>query len=161
MKLFAQRVTEAAVLVAGEVVFPTGRGILCFVGIHKNDKDGDADWIAQKLLSMFYWEADDGTPWKKGIPEIQSEVTVAFEPGLVCEVAFDSRPATPNLMDSKDAEGPFAKVVAKSKAADNLVKVFTAPFAGNKKPPRNMASLAWRKSIFLLYLIVVCRKLLG
>jgi D-Tyr-tRNAtyr deacylase len=85
MKLTVQRVTETTVLVAGEVVFRIGRGILCFVGIHKNNKDGDADWIAQRLLSMFYLEADYSTHWKKGIPEIQGEVVLPFQPGLMCE----------------------------------------------------------------------------
>lgn len=50
MRVVLQRVTSASVRVEGEVVGQAGRGLLCFVGIGRDDTDEDAEFCCRRLL---------------------------------------------------------------------------------------------------------------
>ena len=47
-----QRVTEAQVVVAGEVVGRIGPGLLALVAVHATDAGADVAWTAAKLVSL-------------------------------------------------------------------------------------------------------------
>ena len=47
-----QRVTEASVTVAGEVVGRIGGGLVALVAVHDTDVDPDVAWTAAKLASL-------------------------------------------------------------------------------------------------------------
>lgn len=47
-----QRVTEASVTVAGEVVGQIGRGLLALVAVHATDSEQDVIWTAGKLVAL-------------------------------------------------------------------------------------------------------------
>jgi D-tyrosyl-tRNA(Tyr) deacylase len=50
MKVVLQRVTSGAVNVEGKVVGSIGKGILCLVGIGRDDTDEDAEWCSRRIL---------------------------------------------------------------------------------------------------------------
>ncbi len=52
MKALLQRVTGASVSVAGEVVGRIGRGLVVFVGVANGDTVRDAQYLAQKTVSL-------------------------------------------------------------------------------------------------------------
>ena len=56
MRIVVQRVSEAQVVVAGEVVGKIGKGALVFLAVHKDDDPEKIPWLAQKLvhLRMFH-----------------------------------------------------------------------------------------------------------
>ena len=66
MRLVLQRVTEASVVVDGEVVGSIGAGLLVLVGISEEDEGQSAhttiEWACRKLLGIRLWEAD-GKAW--------------------------------------------------------------------------------------------------
>jgi D-tyrosyl-tRNA(Tyr) deacylase len=131
MKLTVQRLDSVTVLLNGSVICHFEKGILCFVGFHKNDKAGknaDVDWIGSKVVSMFYWEADDGTPWKKGIADIQGSILVVPEPGLLASVDNSDQPNFDDVMPPEAAAQAYAKLLAKIKSAYIADKVFGVPF---------------------------------
>jgi D-tyrosyl-tRNA(Tyr) deacylase len=133
MKLTLQRVANCVVLVGEEVICRIEQGILCFIGFHKNDKDGDMDWIGKKALSMFYWDSDTGVPWKKGISEAQASVVVVPEPGLIATVDFDDRPNFDDVMPPSAANQLYDKLVALMKRTYAADKVFGVPFDASKR----------------------------
>jgi D-aminoacyl-tRNA deacylase len=52
MRVLLQRVSEARVEVAGEVVGKIGRGLLLFAGIRTGDAHQDADYLADKVVHL-------------------------------------------------------------------------------------------------------------
>jgi D-tyrosyl-tRNA(Tyr) deacylase len=52
MRALVQRVTRAAVEVAGEEVAAIGPGLLVLLGVTHSDTPGEADWIAAKIHSL-------------------------------------------------------------------------------------------------------------
>lgn len=50
MRIVAQRVSQASVSVSGSTVGEIGHGILVFLGVSRDDKEEDADYLLDKLL---------------------------------------------------------------------------------------------------------------
>ena len=44
-----------------------GRGIVALVGIHRDDRQGDADWLARKLTGVRIFPSDDGKQWNRSV----------------------------------------------------------------------------------------------
>ena len=57
--MVVQRVREASVSVDGEEVSRIGRGVCALLGVGEGDEEGDADWLAEKLVHLRIFE-DDG-----------------------------------------------------------------------------------------------------
>ena len=68
MRLVIQRVTEASVVVDGEVVGSIGRGLCVLCGIHADDDESAAEWAARKLLGIRLWEAN-GKAWASSVSQ--------------------------------------------------------------------------------------------
>lgn len=60
MRLVIQRVTQASVTVAGEVVGRCGRGLCVLVGVTHGDTEADADWLAEKTANLRIFEDEAG-----------------------------------------------------------------------------------------------------
>lgn len=52
MRLILQRVSEASVTISGKVHASIGVGFLLLLGIHEDDAETDADWLAGKVARM-------------------------------------------------------------------------------------------------------------
>jgi len=60
MRAVVQRVSQASVRVAGEVISSMGEGLLVLLGVGKNDAEGDADYLAEKILNLRIFLGEDG-----------------------------------------------------------------------------------------------------
>lgn len=60
MKVVIQRVHEASVRVDGSIVGSIGKGLLIFLGIHKDDTEEDAAWICKKIAALRVFEDAQG-----------------------------------------------------------------------------------------------------
>ena len=52
MRALVQRVSRAAVTVAGEEVAKIGPGLLVLLGVHVSDTEAQADWLAAKVRAL-------------------------------------------------------------------------------------------------------------
>lgn len=52
MRSLIQRVTEARVLVGGQVTGSIGTGLLIFIGIAAADRNADADYLVDRIIGM-------------------------------------------------------------------------------------------------------------
>lgn len=52
MRLILQRVSEASVTISGKVHASIGVGFLLLLGIHEDDAEADADWLAGKVARL-------------------------------------------------------------------------------------------------------------
>lgn len=60
MRACVQRVSDAKVVVDGEVVGEIGRGLVVLLGVAQGDTTADAEWMADKTLSLRIFEDDEG-----------------------------------------------------------------------------------------------------
>ena len=74
MRLVVQRVTEAAVHVNGELISQIGKGLMVLVGISKDDKPEDAQFLAKKLVNLRLFENDQGKSWDKSVKDKKLEI---------------------------------------------------------------------------------------
>jgi len=55
MRAVLQRVKSASVTVDGQVVSKIGPGLLCLIGVGKDDVAADAEYICRKILNIRLW----------------------------------------------------------------------------------------------------------
>ena len=60
MKAVVQRVVDASVTVDGVVKGAVQRGLLVYLGVAVDDKEKDADWLAEKIANLRIFEDQDG-----------------------------------------------------------------------------------------------------
>ena len=60
MKAVIQRVKEARVRVEREVVGEIGRGLLVFLGVHREDGEKDAQFLINKIPYLRIFEDEEG-----------------------------------------------------------------------------------------------------
>ena len=60
MRALVQRVVRASVSVDGEVVSAIGPGLLVLLGVGREDSEGDADWLADKVRALRIFPDADG-----------------------------------------------------------------------------------------------------
>jgi D-tyrosyl-tRNA(Tyr) deacylase len=60
LRAVVQRVREASVAVGGEPVSAIGPGLLVLLGVGREDKDADADYLAEKIVHLRIFEDESG-----------------------------------------------------------------------------------------------------
>ncbi|MEM9998173.1 MAG: D-aminoacyl-tRNA deacylase [Bacteroidota bacterium] len=60
MIALVQRVSEASVTVADDTVGAIGPGLLVLLGIHRDDTEAEATWLARKVASLRVFPDEDG-----------------------------------------------------------------------------------------------------
>jgi len=60
MRALLRRVLHASVSVGGAVVGEIGPGVLVYLGVSRNDREEDAAWVINKLLSIRIFEDGEG-----------------------------------------------------------------------------------------------------
>jgi D-aminoacyl-tRNA deacylase len=60
MRAIIQRVTQAKVTIDSEIVGQIDRGLVVLLGIAIDDSDGDADYLAQKIVSLRIFDDLEG-----------------------------------------------------------------------------------------------------
>ena len=60
MRAVVQRVSDARVLVDGQCIGEIERGLLVYLGVHKDDTDKDFDYILDKVINLRIFSDDAG-----------------------------------------------------------------------------------------------------
>ncbi|HWD66317.1 MAG TPA: D-aminoacyl-tRNA deacylase [Solirubrobacteraceae bacterium] len=60
MRALVQRVSRASVSVDGRVVSEIGSGLVVLLGVHVDDRESDADWLADKVRALRVFPDGDG-----------------------------------------------------------------------------------------------------
>jgi D-tyrosyl-tRNA(Tyr) deacylase len=92
MKVVVQRVTEASVEIAGDVVGRIGHGLVVLVGVEQGDMASDADWLAGKVAGLRIFPDESGK-MNRSLAEIRGEALVVSQFTLLADAARGNRPS--------------------------------------------------------------------
>ena len=116
MRLVIQRVSRAAVRVAGEAVSQIGPGLLILVGVGRDDAEEEIEWLAGKVFNLRIFEDDEGK-MNRSLPETGGEILVVPQFTLYGDVRRGRRPSWAGAADPDVAE---RRVEAFSTALETL-----------------------------------------
>ena len=97
MKAVIQRVKEARVRVEREVVGEIGRGLLVFLGVHREDGEKDAQFLINKIPYLRIFEDEEGR-MNRSVHEIGGEILLVSQFTLVAIVGGGYVPALTRLL---------------------------------------------------------------
>lgn len=125
MRAVVQRVREARVSVAGELVAEMGEGLLALVGVARGDGPGDAAALAEKLARLRVFE-DAGGRMNRSLLETGGTLGVVSQFTLLGDVRRGRRPSFAEAAPPEDAEPLVEALVSGARAAG--VPVVTGRF---------------------------------
>lgn len=115
MRAVVQRVSHAAVTVAGEVVGQIGRGFLVLLGVEDGDGQDEVVYMAQKVAGLRVFEDAEGK-MNLGLDEVGGAMLVVSQFTL--------------LGDCRKGRRPSFIQAARPELADELYRAFCAEVRG-------------------------------
>jgi D-tyrosyl-tRNA(Tyr) deacylase len=132
MITIVQRVSEAKVVVDGEIAGAIGPGLLALAAVVKGDTDRDLEWTAAKLVALRIFRSDDGQKhFDKDVREIGGSILLVSNFTVSASTKQGRRPSLDRAADPATAQAMFAKFVDAVKAQQ--VPVETGRFAADMK----------------------------
>ncbi len=110
MRALVQRVSEASVTVAGEVVGRVERGLLVLVGVGEGDDEGKAAALARKVAHLRVFEDGEGK-MNLSVLEVGGAVLAVSQFTLYGDCARGRRPSFASAARPEAAEPLFERVV--------------------------------------------------
>ncbi len=130
MRIVVQRVEKASVTVDGALIGEIGKGLLVFVGIHKDDKEGTTSWLVNKLLNLRIF-SDSAGKMNLSVKEIEGEVLLVSQFTLYGNCANGRRPDFFESAGGDVAEKIYNKFVLEVKEGLSMSRVQTGQFAAH------------------------------
>lgn len=130
MRAVVQRVTEARVEVAGEIVGEIGAGFLVLLGIARDDANTDADYLAEKIVNLRVFDDDEGK-MNRSLVDIGGEMLVVSQFTLYGDVRRGRRPSYSEAAEPEKANLLYEYFVERVRAFG--VRVETGVFQTTMK----------------------------
>lgn len=92
MRLVIQRVSEASVTIAGEVVARIGRGLFILVGVEVGDTAEDMRWLAAKAAGMRIFNDEAGV-MNRSVVDEDGEILAVSQFTLTASTRKGNRPS--------------------------------------------------------------------
>jgi D-tyrosyl-tRNA(Tyr) deacylase len=92
MRALVQRVSEASVQVEDVITGRIGRGILVFLGIHRDDHEADADYLANKVIQLRIFPDKEGK-MNLSLRDVSGEMLIVSQFTLYGETRRGNRPS--------------------------------------------------------------------
>ncbi|HKQ50542.1 MAG TPA: D-aminoacyl-tRNA deacylase [Phycisphaerae bacterium] len=92
MRAIVQRVSNASVEIAGEVVARIDRGLLVYLGVAADDVPKDAEQLATKIAHLRIFE-DDARKMNRDVADVGGEILVVSNFTLLADTRQGRRPS--------------------------------------------------------------------
>lgn len=102
-----QRVSEANVTVAGNVIGEIGKGMLVLLGVEKEDGDAEIEKLANKLCRYRMFSDEDGK-MNLNVEQVGGEILVVSQFTLVADTQKGNRPVF-HAVHRQNTAKPFMK----------------------------------------------------
>jgi len=126
MRAVVQRVNEARVSVSGRTVGEIGKGLLVLLGVGREDNEGDADYLAEKIAGLRIF-ADEQDKMNLSAADLRAEVMVISQFTLYGDVRRGKRPSFTDAAPPESARALYEYFV-RHLGALGVSKVATGVF---------------------------------
>jgi len=92
MRTLIQRVTQASVIIEGEIRSSIGPGLLVLLGIENSDGEEDIQWLCNKITGLRIFDDSHGT-MNLCVKEVAGEILVVSQFTLHARVKKGNRPS--------------------------------------------------------------------
>ncbi len=92
MKIVLQRVNKASVTIDGKTVGSIGRGVLLLLGVHINDTEAEADFLANKCADLRIFP-DENDKMNRSLIDIDGSALVVSQFTLLGDCSKGRRPS--------------------------------------------------------------------
>ena len=92
MRAVVQRVSRAEVRVEGEIIGSCRAGVMVLLGVHTEDTEADADWLARKVAEMRIFSDEDGK-MNRALIDFGGEALVVSQFTLHAKTKKGARPS--------------------------------------------------------------------
>lgn len=92
MRIILQRVKEASVTIEEKINAQIGQGLLLLVGIEKEDRQEDIDWLCKKVLDLRIFSDDEGK-MNRSVRDIEGDIIVVSQFTLHANIKKGTRPS--------------------------------------------------------------------
>jgi len=130
MVIVLQRVSTADVSVDGKVVGSIGRGLLILIGVHKDDGEAAADFLAAKCADLRIFPDDSGK-MNLSLKDINGEALAISQFTLLGNCSKGRRPNFTEAAPSEKGRELYQRFVEKLK--EQVQKVETGIFGADMK----------------------------
>lgn len=103
MKAVVQRVKEASVFVENKLVSQIGAGFLVFLGIAKDDREKEFEWMVKKISNLRIM-SDKKNKMNKLLKEVDGEMLVVSQFTLLADCRRGNRPSFTEAAGVEKAE---------------------------------------------------------
>jgi len=131
MRAVVQRVTEARVVVDGQVVGEIGRGLCVLVGAGAGDGDDDVAYLVGKLMGLRIFPDDDGK-MNRSVMDVGGGVLAISQFTLFGDARKGRRPAFTSALEPTQAKVLYDRLVDQLRAA-GVAQVGTGIFGADMK----------------------------
>ncbi len=111
MRAVVQRVSQASVTVAGDVVGKIGSGLLVFLGVESGDGARDVSIMADKVVGLRIFEDDDGK-MNRSLSEVGGAMLVVSQFTLLGDCRKGRRPSFIRAAPPEQADALYREFVA-------------------------------------------------
>ncbi len=111
MRAVVQRVSEASVIVEGEVISVIGRGFLIFLGVTHSDGEEEAASLARKIAGLRVFEDAEGK-MNLSLADVGGQALVVSQFTLYADVRKGRRPSFTDAARPEQAEPLIERFVA-------------------------------------------------
>ena len=130
MRAVVQRVAEARVSIAGEVVGEIGAGLCVLLGVATSDSEADADALCRKIVGLRVFE-DEAGRFARSLDEVGGALLVVSQFTLYGDCRKGRRPSFSDAAPPERAEMLYARFVERARA--EAVAVATGRFGARMK----------------------------
>jgi D-tyrosyl-tRNA(Tyr) deacylase len=106
MRVVLQRVKNASVTVSGEKISEIGEGLLLLVGVAKDDGEGEASWLAEKIAGLRIFN-DEDEKMNLGVRDVGGEILAVSQFTLLADTRKGKRPSFIKAALPEEAEPLF------------------------------------------------------
>ena len=128
MKSVIQRVSQARVLVGGEVIGEIGTGLLVLLCAERGDSEVQADKLLAKILKLRIF-ADEAGKMNRSVQDLQGGLLVVSQFTLAADASGGNRPSFTGAAPPEEGRRLYDYFVAQARQAHPQVK--TGQFAAD------------------------------
>jgi D-tyrosyl-tRNA(Tyr) deacylase len=110
MRAVVQRVSKASVSVQGETVGSIEQGLVVLLGIHAEDSEPEAKWMADKIVHLRIFEDENGK-MNRSLVDIGKEMLIISQFTLYGDCRKGRRPGYSSAAPPEKADALYQKFI--------------------------------------------------